>query len=75
MKKAMNYTLHLGIFIILLFSLMIGMTYFNDWLQNTGFFGDKLLDHPANYGMCDSNYDWGIRHYYYAWMCFYYGFL
>lgn len=36
------------------------------------FFGDKPMTHSQmNSEMCDINWDWGARHYWYYWMMFF----
>ncbi len=83
MKKASKFTVYLSIWIVCLFSTGMFMTYANDYLQESGFFGDvktgivKKWDYYAkNYtlvqdtnGQIDIYYRWGDRHYWYYWMC------
>lgn len=70
MKKASTFTILLAIWIILIFGMGIGMTFVNDAIQETGFFGDTLC--TSKFGACgmvDTNHEWGTRHYWYFWGC------
>jgi len=42
MKKAVKFTYLLALYIVGLFTLAIFMTYFSEWIQATGFFGDAI---------------------------------
>jgi hypothetical protein len=68
MKKAMIYTWKLSLWIFSLFTIMMLISYFNNYLQTSGFFGDTYLgpNHKCEGGDCD--WDWGARHYWYLWM-------
>lgn len=44
------------------------LTYLPEALRQTNFFGDKLRLAPDKSNL-DEMYDWGIRHYWYFWMC------
>ena len=71
MKKAMRFTIWLGLFIVILFSVGMMMTYVNDAIQETGFFGDvkRIKSTPFAEDFIDNEYEWGARHYWYFWMC------
>lgn len=68
MKKAVKFTYYLALFIVSLFTLAMLMTYFSEWIQSTGFFGDWLCQRCGNDEM-DPGHSWGARHYWYYWMC------
>jgi len=61
----------LGIYIIVLFSIGFSFTYLNDYLQESGIFGDKACgDNPfCGGGLADREHEWGSRHYWYYWTC------
>lgn len=65
----MQYTLWLAPWIILLCSAGMTMTFINDALQSTGFFGDVKTDIHLTTQFIDRGYEWGNRHYWYWWMC------
>lgn len=73
MRKPVKFTYILSLWVIGLFTLGMFMTFFNEWLQNTGFFGDVLLKTVRNTSndvvTIDVMHDWGARHYWYWWMC------
>lgn len=83
MKKATKFTIYLSIWIVCLCSTGMFMTYFNDALQQSGFFADvklgkekiwdyyekKYVEAQATDGTVDKFYRWGDRHYWYYWMC------
>jgi H+/Cl- antiporter ClcA len=75
MFRAVKFTYLLALYITFLFCGGMMLTFFNDWLQSTGFFGDELCKHKhiGGYGVVgaiDDEYHWGARHYWYWWLCF-----
>lgn len=69
MQKAQQFILLLAIQIVILFAIGIGMTYLNDAIQSSGFFGDVLLKEPLKFCFLDEYHEWGARHFWYWWMC------
>ena len=85
MKKAGKFTILLALWITLLFTTGMMMTFVNDTIQRTGFFGDtKFISQFHAYpeaktstdgwwskpnSMIDPAYVWGARHYWYYWLC------
>jgi hypothetical protein len=75
MKKATNFTFYLALWIVLLFCTGMFMTFVNDALQASGFFGDKPFVYSPEYkymlgdGCIDTTWTWGARHYWYHLMC------
>jgi len=55
MKTATKFTLILSLWVIALFGSAMMLTFFSEFLSTSGFFGDQ-------------GNDWGVRHYWYAWM-------
>jgi hypothetical protein len=70
MKKATKFTLYLSVWIIVLCSVGMLMTFVNDYIQSIGFFGDIKRATKDEWCILDPMYDWGARHYWYFWMCF-----
>lgn len=80
MKRELKYITQLGLYITALFVAGMLMTFVNDWIQASGFFGDtKFIPHPSAWnkdyiitedGAIDTEYVWGARHYWYFWLCF-----
>lgn len=68
MKKAAKFTVYLALWVVALFGIGIAFTFINDAIQASGFFGDVKRVTPLSDGI-DVWYDWGIRHYWYFWMC------
>lgn len=71
MKKGLKFWWMLTGQIVLLFVGGMLMTFVNDYLQSTGFFGDTLRTTKVRDPMglnIDTAYDWGQRHYWYFWM-------
>lgn len=71
MKKELVYITYLYFWIIGLFGTAMLMTYVSEYLQTSGFFGDIILKTPLNHDCFDCNHEWGARHFWYAWMCFF----
>lgn len=72
MKKAMRYTMWLGLYIVVLFTAAIFLTYISEALQASGFFGDSLKEQRAirfSTDAVDDAHYWGARHYWYWWGC------
>lgn len=80
MSKATKFTMYLAGFIILLFTTGMLMTFANDALQASGFFGDKVfvpykkgigeyMYEVKEDGQVDTGFTWGARHYWYHVMC------
>lgn len=77
--KAIKFTYYLAGWIILIFGSGIMMTFVNDWIQASGFFGDvPFVPYKSHYGIMitrdskiDGQWVWGTRHYWYYWMCFF----
>lgn len=66
------FTVYLAMFVIALCSIGMAMTYVNEALQNSGFFGDVKLTVPIDTTYSsdlDKWHIWGARHYWYFWMC------
>ena len=71
--KGIKYVTYLAFWVIGYFTAAMLITYFSDYLQTCGFFGDVKLSAPerSNDGLnIDVWYTWGPRHYWYYWMCF-----
>ncbi len=71
--KGIKYTTYLALWVVALFTGAMVVTYFSDFLQSSGFFGDVKLaapDKSISEFSVDVWYDWGARHYWYYWMCF-----
>jgi hypothetical protein len=70
MKKATKFTIYLAMWIVLIFGIGIVMTFVNDAIQLTGFFGDTpCTEKFGGCGIIDSEHSWGARHYWYFWGC------
>lgn len=77
MKRATMFTIYLAVWITLLFIVGMSMTFFNDWLQQTGFFADTVfVPYKNQYGILvdtcgevDQTHVWGARHYWYNILC------
>jgi hypothetical protein len=69
MKRELLYTIYLSLWIVLLCSFGMLMTFVSDYLQSSGFFGD--IEVAPNYRDIDPGWEWGARHYWYFWMCFF----
>lgn len=70
MKKAIKFTYYLALWISALFILAMLMTYFSEWLQATGFFGDIPQTLNGHSDEMDPAHKWGTRHYWYFALCF-----
>ena len=55
--------------IIILFALGMAATYIPEHLRD--FFGDSPCKKCDDFSIMDEGYDWGVRHYWYAWMTFF----
>lgn len=72
MKRAIKFTYLLATWITALFLFSMFATYFNDWIQSTGFFGDTPRNpDEVRYAASniDVNHNWGSRHYWYFFLC------
>jgi hypothetical protein len=72
MKKISKFLLYLAGNILILFTAGMLMTFVNDAIQHSGFFGDVLRTAPLDRyheEFIKDGYDWGARHYWYFWMC------
>lgn len=69
MKKATMFTVYLSLWIVVLCSIGMAMTFLSEHLQSIGFFGDIKRPEPNRYEMIDHWFEWGKRHYWYFWMC------
>jgi hypothetical protein len=73
MKQATKYIYKLALFLTLFFLMAFAMSYLSDYLQTTGFFGDKHLGMGLDWhtgkpiqltdGAIDLYNEWGPRHY------------
>jgi hypothetical protein len=63
MKKAIKFTYLLALWVLGLCLFGMFYTYFNQYLSTTGFFGDWIDDTLWD------KHQWGVRHYWYFWMC------
>jgi len=69
MKKHLSFWWRLTAQITIVFFIGMMMTFVNDLIQCTGFFGDILLSRPKeNDFMVDEMHEWGARHYWYFWL-------
>lgn len=68
MKKAITFWAWLTLQIAILMIVGMMMTYVNDALQKSGFFGDTHLSVKSSDDNIDSWYTWGNRHYWYFWL-------
>lgn len=67
MRKVTTFTLYLAVWIIGIFGIAMMMTFVNDSIQMSGFFQDTKRSSPD--WSVDPYWNWGIRHYWYFWMC------
>lgn len=68
MKKALRFTVWLGVYLIALFTFGMFSTFLNERIQASGFFGDTA-NIPLAYIGIDPGHTWGARHYWYFWLC------
>lgn len=76
MTRSAKFIMILDTNVIVLFVTVMMMTFFSDYLQSSGFFGDRTFVYRETGGWspsCDGQFDttmtWGARHYWYSWMC------
>lgn len=63
-----KYLTLLALWVICLFTFAMFATYFSEWLQSSGFFGDIQCVYNNFYAF-DNTHIWGARHVYYIIMC------
>lgn len=76
MNKATKFTFHLALYIVIVFSIAMSVSYLVEYLQSCGFFGDYPFKHHmegygevTSTGLVDDQMVWGARHYWFFWMC------
>lgn len=71
MKKAVNFTIYLAIWIAAYGIAGMLYTFVTEAIIKSGFFGDKPNLSMWNDGFIDGRVIWGARHYWYFWTCFF----
>lgn len=64
-----KYLTVLSLWIICLFTFAMFATFFSEYLQTSGFFGDTMRSALDSVSNIDDAHSWGARHYWYFWMC------
>lgn len=78
MNRGAKFITLLSCWVVAIFTIAMFLTFFSEYLQSSGFFGDKpFVPYTSEYGfqktklggVMDNAYYWGARHYWYFWMC------